>query len=53
MIKFFSLKSSSFEADVQAVYNFENSVEQYVSLGGTAKSAVQTQIKNFKDKYLL
>ena len=35
------------------VYNFENSVEQYTSVGGTAKSSVQAQIDHFKGKYHL
>lgn len=47
----FSQSSESFEADVVEVYNFENSVEQYSSIGGTAKSSVQSQIKTFVLKY--
>lgn len=43
--------SPSFEEDVFEVYNFENSVEQYVSIGGTAKSAVLAQINRFKSKH--
>lgn len=40
-----------FDTDVQDVYNFEKSVEQYSSVGGTAKSSVQGQINHFKPKY--
>lgn len=40
-----------FESDVTSIYNFENSVEQYTSVGGTAKSAVVAQIGHFKAKY--
>lgn len=43
--------SPVFESDVQDVYNFENSVEQYKSIGGTAKSSVMTQINHFKSKH--
>ncbi len=50
---FFSIfeNSPNFESDVHEVYNFENSVEQYVSMGGTAKSSVQAQIDHFKRKH--
>ena len=47
----FHILSERFEADVVEVYNFENSVEQYSSIGGTAKSSVLTQINNFKMKH--
>jgi len=36
---------------VESVYDFEKSVEQYSSVGGTAKVAVQQQINHFKLKY--
>ena len=32
------------------IYDFEKSVEQYTSTGGTARSAVQSQINHFKSK---
>lgn len=43
--------SESFDTDVDKVYNFEQSVEQYKSLGGTSKTAVQQQINHFTSKY--
>lgn len=43
--------SEHFDSDVFDVYNFENSVEQYTSIGGTAKSSVQVQINTFKLKH--
>jgi len=43
--------SECFDTDVESVYDFEKSVEQYSSVGGTAKVAVQQQINHFKLKY--
>lgn len=43
--------SINFDSDVMEIYNFENSVEQYASKGGTAKLSVLEQINNFKQKY--
>lgn len=40
----FKSVSSDFGEDVLAVWNYENSVEQYTSTGGTAKAAVLQQI---------
>lgn len=42
--------SSKFDADVSAVWNYEHSVEQYTSTGGTAKSAVLDQITKMEEK---
>ena len=36
--------SNSFEDDVTEVWQYESSVEQYQSLGGTSKSAVLNQV---------
>ena len=36
--------SSKFEDDVVKVWDYGNSVEQYVAQGGTAKESVQNQI---------
>jgi argininosuccinate lyase len=52
LINFIDIKSSSFEEDVKDCWNFEKSVEQYKSIGGTAFTAVTEQIKRFKLKYL-
>jgi argininosuccinate lyase len=41
-----------FDTDVLDIYNFEKSVEQYTSTGGTARSSVQTQINHFKSKHV-
>lgn len=38
-----------FGKDVSAVWNYDNSVDQYSAYGGTAKSSVMDQIKNLKD----
>lgn len=38
--------SSDFGDDVMNVWNYENSVEQYTSTGGTAKAAVLQQISS-------
>lgn len=48
---FFLYCSINFDSDVMEIYNFENSVEQYASKGGTAKLSVLEQINNFKQKY--
>lgn len=40
--------SPEFEADVARVWNFENSVEQYQSVGGTSSNSVKQQIKLLK-----
>lgn len=48
---FFVISRETFEPDIQDIYNFEKSVEQYTSVGGTAKSAVMEQIINFELKY--
>lgn len=37
--------SADFTSDVSSVWNYEHSVEQYTSTGGTAKSAVLHQIE--------
>ena len=37
--------SASFGEDVSGVWDYEHSVEQYTSLGGTSRSAVSTQIE--------
>jgi argininosuccinate lyase len=36
--------------DIQKVYNFEQSVEQYTSQGGTAKASIVEQINHYKNK---
>ncbi|XP_033095270.1 argininosuccinate lyase-like, partial [Anneissia japonica] len=36
--------SSYFEEDVNKVWNYENSVEQYTSTGGTSKASVLAQV---------
>ncbi|KAJ8312575.1 hypothetical protein KUTeg_009948 [Tegillarca granosa] len=41
--------SPVFDKDVSAVWNYDNSVDQYSAYGGTAKSSVMDQIKNLKD----
>lgn len=38
------LFSLFFDDDVKKVWNYENSVDQYTSVGGTSKSAVIQQI---------
>ena len=52
ILKIYLFKSPSFEEDVKDCWNFEKSVEQYKSIGGTALIAVTEQIKRFKLKYL-
>lgn len=37
--------SSAFDIDVGKVWNYENSVEQYQAIGGTAKTSVVKQIE--------
>eukprot|EP01135_Chromosphaera_perkinsii_P010756 Nk52_evm35s2209 gene=Nk52_evmTU35s2209 len=39
----------SFEEDVKSIWDFEKSVEQYSSSGGTSKSSVLEQIANMKE----
>lgn len=55
MIKTFLIKiyffSESFDEDVFEIFKFEKSVEQYKSIGGTAKSSIIEQIKFFKNIY--
>lgn len=45
--------SEHFDSDITDVYNFEKSVEQYSSIGGTAKNSVMAQISHFGAKYSL
>ncbi|CAH1122484.1 unnamed protein product [Ceutorhynchus assimilis] len=40
--------SSHFEVDIGKVWNYENSIEQYQSVGGTAKKSVLNQINKLK-----
>lgn len=40
--------SNKFGDDVTSVWDFENSVEQYTSTGGTAKASVSQQIKHME-----
>jgi len=40
--------SEHFEPDVEELWNYENSVEQYSVVGGTAKSSVQQQISELR-----
>lgn len=40
--------SPVFDEDVSAVWNYDNSVDQYSAYGGTAKSSVMDQIKNLQ-----
>ena len=42
------MSSSHFESCVMAVWDYENSVEQYQVTGGTSRSAVQEQIDRLK-----
>ena len=44
-----SLFSSKFDKDVTSVWNYEQSVEQYQSTGGTSLSNVEKQIKFLLD----
>lgn len=43
--------SDHFEMDVFDIYDFEKSIEQYNSIGGTAKNSVLEQIQKFNSKY--
>lgn len=43
--------SSHFEVDIGRVWNYENSIEQYLATGGTAKNSVLDQI-NKLEKWL-
>ncbi|XP_064425072.1 argininosuccinate lyase isoform X2 [Latimeria chalumnae] len=40
--------SPLFESDVTLIWNYSNSVEQYVAFGGTAKSSVNRQIEQLR-----
>jgi len=40
--------SSFFSEDVMTIWNFENSIEQYQSYGGTSKASILQQIENLK-----
>lgn len=40
--------SPTFESDITSVWDYENSVEQYTSTGGTSKSSVLQQIKELE-----
>ena len=40
--------SEHFDPDVEELWNYENSVEQYSVVGGTAKSSVQQQISELR-----
>lgn len=37
--------SQKFDADVAKVWNYENSIEQYQTVGGTSKTSVLQQIE--------
>ncbi|XP_071789938.1 argininosuccinate lyase-like [Asterias amurensis] len=41
--------SPAFEDDVSSVWNYENSVEQYTSTGGTSKQAVMKQVQQLEE----
>ncbi|XP_022096345.1 argininosuccinate lyase-like [Acanthaster planci] len=41
--------SPAFEEDVSAVWDYENSVEQYTSAGGTSKPAVMKQVQQLEE----
>jgi hypothetical protein len=45
------MSSEKFENDVFDIYDFEKSVEQYSSIGGTSKKSVLDQVNHFKSKY--
>merc|ERR1719242_1456351 len=38
-----------FDVDIEKVWDFENSVEQYNVVGGTARSSVEAQIMRLRD----
>ncbi|XP_023016020.2 argininosuccinate lyase isoform X2 [Leptinotarsa decemlineata] len=42
------LISEHFEHDIEKVWNYENSIEQYQATGGTAKSSVEKQIEKLQ-----
>jgi argininosuccinate lyase len=44
MLSFWIFCSASFEEDVKKVWDYENSVEQYETAGGTSRKSVQQQI---------
>lgn len=44
--------SGEFDEDALALWNFENSVEQYASLGGTSRLSVQHQIDCLRTELL-
>lgn len=41
-----NLSSDKFEADVTKVWNYESSVEQYQTVGGTSRNSVLLQIES-------
>lgn len=41
--------SPHFTEDIMSIWNYENSVEQYTSVGGTSKHAVMKQIEEVKN----
>ena len=41
--------SPFFEDDVQTVWDYEHSVEQYQATGGTSRASVQEQIQQLKE----
>ena len=45
--------SDEFDSDVKNLYDFERSIEQYTSTGGTARMAILSQLSHFKSKYTL
>jgi len=45
----FVVFSEFFDSDVESVWNFENSVEQYQAKGGTSKSSVLAQIEHVRN----
>lgn len=42
--------SHLFSEDVSSVWDFENSIEQYQSYGGTSRSSIRKQIENLRQK---
>ena len=49
LIVFLLCFSNMFAEDVADVWNYENSVEQYQSTGGTSKAMVEKQISQLED----
>ena len=45
--------ADKFDQDIHELYNFEKSVEQYKSIGGTARQSVKNQLEHFKTVYKL